>query len=233
MSTPIGSWPASLQAIPCLLLEHGKVLRAGPQGPAPLLDDRGRSVDLFDVIDGLAAQHRTLYLVDLAGIDGHDPQLDYIQEVSRDVSLWVDAGVRNAEQAIDVIVAGAEKATISGSRIEGPRELRHAWELSQNLLFEVEIWDGKMTPVDRAWGTTVPAALAAQVREVGPPEIVVSFRGTSPDWTLSTSIAASGPTWIAGSVAPADADAVAASGARGAIYPLGDELMGWLRSEEG
>jgi hypothetical protein len=168
-----------------------------------------------------------LYLVDLGALEGHDPQLDYIQEVSRDIGLWVDAGVRTAEQAIDVIVAGAQKATLSSARIRGPAELKRAWELSTNLVFEVEIWDGAMTPVDPRWETRDPPTLAAAARSLGPPEVILSFRGADPDWNLASTVSRGGPTWLAGSIAPADASKIAACGAAGAIYPLGDDLVRW------
>lgn len=184
-------------------------------------------MDLFDVIDGMAAKYRMLYLVDMGALEGHDPQLDYIQEVSRDIGLWVDAGVRTAEQAIDVIVAGAQKATLSSARIRGPGELRRAWDLSPNLLFEVEIWDGELTPVDPGWETRDPASLAAAVRTLGPTDIVLSFRGANPDWALASTISHGGPTWIAGSIGPEDAGRIADAGAAGAIFPLGDELVAW------
>jgi hypothetical protein len=213
--------------MPCLLLDRGKVYRAGPRGPVPIFDRRERPIDLFDVIDGLSAQHRMLYLVDLGALEGHDPQLDYIQEVSRDIGLWVDAGVRTAEQAIDVIVAGAQKATLSSARIRGPAELKRAWELSTNLVFEVEIWDGAMTPVDPRWETRDPPTLAAAARSLGPPEVILSFRGADPDWNLASTVSRGGPTWLAGSIAPADASKIAACGAAGAIYPLGDDLVRW------
>lgn len=214
-----------MPVMPALLFERGDVFRAGPQGPEPILDRRGRHVDLLDVIDGLAARHRTVYLVDLGALEGSDPQLDYIQEVSRDVQLWVDAGVRDAEQAMDVIVAGAQKAVLSSARVRGPRELRRAWDLTTNLAFEVEIWEGEMTPVDPEWGTTDPAQLAAAARSLGPREMILSFRGARRDWSLLSSISSHGSTWVAGSVEPADAFEIARSGAAGVIYPLGDELI--------
>lgn len=233
MSSGPSSQTSGVTAIPCLLLDRGKVLRATERGPVPAIDARGRAIELFDVIDGLSAQHRTLYLVDLAAIEGHDPQLDYIQEISRDVALWVDAGVRTAEQAIDVIVAGAQKATLSAARLWGPQELRRAWELSTNLIFELEIWDGQMTPVDPGWATDDPIALARAARSLGPTDLVLSFRGADPDWTLASSLSQAGPTWVSASLAPSDAPRIAACGAAGMIYPLGDELLRWAAEPNG
>lgn len=233
MTEPSTPATSPLASMPCILLDRGKVFRAGPRGPEPVLARHERPVDLFDVIDGIAAQYRMLYLVDLGALEGHDPQLDYIQEVSRDIGLWVDAGVRTAEQAIDVIVAGAQKATISGSRIRGPNELRRAWELSANLIFEVEIWDGTMTPVDPLWGTKDPAQLSLDARALGPTEVILSLRGVNPDWELAARIAHGGPTWIAGSVSVADAPKIVGAGAAGAIYPLGNELRAWADAADG
>lgn len=230
--TPLA--PANpLTSMPCILLDRGQILAPGPEGPVNVFDDRGRAIDLFDVIGGLAAQYPLAYLVDLGALAGHDPQLDYIQEASRDIRLWVDAGVRNADQAIDVIVAGAERATLSSARFRGPAELKRAWELSPNLIFEIEIWDGQMTAVDPRWETTDPKALSSTVRSLGPTDIILSFRGSGRDWSLASEVSRGGPTWLAGGIGPADALSISSSGATGAIYPLGDELVRWAKEAEG
>jgi len=109
-----------LPLVPILLLRRGRVCRPGDDGPQPAAGPDGSPIDPFDVIDRLARDSKLLYLVDLDGIERGEPQLDYIQEFSRDLPLWVDGGVRTADQSIDILVAGAQRAVVSTGLLAGP-----------------------------------------------------------------------------------------------------------------
>lgn len=213
--------------MPSLLVRGGIVCRAAENGPEVVRREDGSAVELFDVIDGLARAHPRVYLVDLSALEGRQAQLDYIQEISRDVGLWVEAGIRSADHAIDVLVAGAQKVVLSSARFQGPKELVRAWELSGDLVFEIEIADHTMSRIDPGWNAKDPAGLARDVRELAEIPLVLGFRETPPSWPLLRSVAAMGPTWVEGSVTERDAGEIASTGALGAIYPIGDELLRW------
>ena len=180
----------------------------------------GGPFDPFDVVDRLTPDHPLLYVVDLDGIERQDPQLDYIQELSRDIPLWVDSGVRTADQAIDVLVAGAHRVVLSSAYLQGPRQLARAWRLSPEIVFEIELEGPKVSPVHADWESQDPVALARSVRAAGPDHLILSPRERDPDWTLVRMIASAGPTWIAGSFTTVDAPRLAPAGARGGIYHL-------------
>ena len=217
-------WASGVSAMPALLLHRDQVYRATESGPTPVMNATGRPIEFYDIIDPLAAEHARLYVVDLEAIDGGDPQLDLIQEVSREIALWVDAGVRTSDQAIDVIVAGAERAVLSSSRLHGPEELARAWGLSPNLAVEIELRDGSLTPVHPDWGAASAAALAQRILAEAQVPLIVGFRSHGPDWPVVRSVASQAPTWVAGDLGPALAPEITAAGAIGGIYPLGDEI---------
>ncbi len=175
---------------------------------------------MFDVVDALTPSYPLLYLADLDGLERNDPQLEYIQELSRDIPLWVDSGVRKADQAIDVIVAGAQKAVLSSAYLRGPRELRRAWRLSSDLVFELETSDVGAASVDASWGMTDPREIIGAARAVGFDSVVVSPRGSDPDWGLVREIAGGGPTWVNGTFQPSDAPRLAEVGASGGIFHI-------------
>jgi hypothetical protein len=210
--------------MPCILLRKGRVCRPGEDGPVPSRTTAGAAVDVFDVLDALTPQYRSVYLVDLDGIERNVPQLEYIQEVSRDTTLWVDAGVRRADGAIDILVAGAERAVLSSAYLQGQRELKRAWKLSTDIVFEVELSDGIPAPVDPAWGTPDALALAASARAAGPDTVILSPRGAAPDWNLVTSVAAHGPTWVDGTFARGDVRRLTEVNAAGGIFHIDDVL---------
>lgn len=213
--------------IPCLMLRHGQVCRPGPDGPVVARTRSGSAVDPFDAVDRLSSQYALLYLVDLDGIERGTPQLDYEQELARDMPLWVDAGVRAADQAIDVIVAGAQRAVLSSAYLRSPRQLERAWRLSTQLIFEIELRGATLASPRADWGTDSPGELARKVRAAGPDHVILSPREVDPDWTVVREVAAGGPTWVDGSFAPADAPRLGESGASGGIFHIDELLDRW------
>jgi len=175
----------------------------------------------------LVPDHALLYVVDLDGIDRGDPQLDYIQEISRDITLWVDAGVRTADQAIDVLVAGARRVVLSSAYLRGLRQVSRAWKLSTELVFELEMAGPHLGPSAADWGTDDPVELARTVRAAGPDHLVVSPREVEPDWGIVRSIAALGPTWVDGSFSVTEAPRLTEAGATGGIFHLDDLFTHW------
>lgn len=218
---PVTEGPA---LVPCLLLKGGRVFRPGPDGPTVARTPGGALFDPFDVVDRLAPDYSLLYVVDLDGIEHGDPQLDYLQEIARDIALWVDAGVRSADQAIDVLVTGARRAVLSSAYLRSPKQLARAWRLSGELVFEIELVRARVSPTPADWGTSDPVELARTVRAAGPDHIVLSPRETEPDWSIVRAVAAGGPTWVDGSFAVTDSSRLGEAGAAGGIFHL-DELF--------
>src|SRR5579863_10393989 len=133
-----GGVQSPARMIPAVMIQRGRALTPGPDGPELLRDRTGRPTDVLDLADRLIAEHGRLYVVDLDGIERDSPQLDYLQEMSRDGELWVDGGVRTADQAIDILVAGASRAVLSSSALESPDEVGRAWALSQDIVVELD-----------------------------------------------------------------------------------------------
>jgi len=214
----------SAALVPCVLLRKGEICLPSAEGPVPARDADGGRFDPFDVVDRLVPDYPLVYLVDLDGIERAEPQLDFLQELARDATLWVDGGVRNAEQAIDILVTGAQRAVLSSATLQGARELRRAWKLSSELVFEVEV-DAHGLVAAAPWETTDPIALSGAVRSVGVDHLVLSPREIDPDWSLVRTLAAGGPTWVNGSFEPSARDRLEASGARGGIFHI-DRILG-------
>ena len=214
------------------MLQRGAVCVPGSEGPVPATTPDGGSYDPFDVLDRLAADYPLIYLVDLDGVERAEPQLDFLQEFARDATLWVDGGVRTADQAIDILVTGAQRAVLSSATLRGPDELRRAWRLSTELVFEIEL-DAHGLVAPETWGSTDAKKLAQDVRQVGVDHLVVSPREIDPDWDFVSTLALAGPTWVDGSFETADTERLASSGARGGIFHLEQYLNKLGAAHEG
>jgi len=214
--------------MPCVLLRNGLVCVPGPDGPVPARTSDGSTFDPFDVVDRLTESYPMVYLVDLDGLERGDPQLDYLQELARETPLWVDGGVRTAEQAIDILVTGARRAVLSSACLRGPRQLKRAWRLSTELVFELEFDpSGQLVLADPGWGTDDALELARSVRETGLDHLVLSPRERDPDWNLVAQVAAGGPTWVDGSFQLGDRHRLEVAKATGGIFHIEDLLLRW------
>ncbi|MFZ1024504.1 MAG: HisA/HisF-related TIM barrel protein [Thermoplasmata archaeon] len=231
MPTPPRAGNTTPRLTPCVLLRKGRICRPGPTGPEVALDPAGKPFDLFDVVDRLTAKYRMLYVVDLDGIERNQPQLDYLQELARDAEVWVDAGSATAEQVIDILVTGARRAVLSTAYLRNARELRRAWKLSTDLVFEIEMSEGHLVASDPTWRAEGARALARSARDLGLSDLVISPRGTDPDWSLIKELGSDGPVWVDGTFEESQFDRLAEAGAVGGIFHIEKELDDWEATE--
>jgi hypothetical protein len=204
--------------LPTFMLAKGRVMIPGPEGPVVARTSDGALPDVFEVADALTAEYGALYVVDLDGIERSAPQLDFLQELSRGTELWVDAGPKNGGEVADIIIAGASHAVLSSSRIRSPVEVRRAWKLSPELVFEIELGPSGIASRPPDWKGADPLVVAASIREIGLADIILSPREVPVDWGLVRQLAQGGPTWVDGTFELAEQRSLASSGARGGIF---------------
>jgi hypothetical protein len=212
------------------MIRRGQVCVPGATGPVRARARNGGPLDPFDAVDVLRPTYDRLYLVDLDGIERGTPQVEYMQELSREIDLWVDAGVATADSAIDILVAGAQRAVLSSAYLRAPVEVRRAWKLSTDWAFEVEVVGGRAQNSGPAWDDADPVSLAERARRVGFTEVIVSPRGEDPDWNLVRAVASGGSTWVDGSFSSDQLDRLRSAGAAGGIFHIDGLLKDLLYS---
>ncbi|MCI4331794.1 MAG: HisA/HisF-related TIM barrel protein [Thermoplasmata archaeon] len=211
---------AGQKLVPILMIGKGQVYLPGPTGPVVAKTATGTPLDLLDLADRLAEKFKRVYVVDLDGLRDDKAQLDYLQELSRDLELWVDAGIRTGDQAIDILVAGATRAVLSTAYLRGHREVQRAWKLSQELAFEIEIRGGNVFAADHDWRGMDPTAIATSIRELGVSEVILSPREEPVDWRLTGALAAMGSLWVDGTFERSEEAQLSSSKASGAFFHL-------------
>ena len=204
--------------IPILMLDRGHVMTPAPDGPVRAHGEFGKPRDVFETIDELAASSPRVYIMDLAGIEHGNPELDYLQELSRGVELWVDAGAQDGGDVADLLVAGATRVTMSTSRIRSAKEIARAFQLSPQLMFEIEIRAGGVSSRPRGWSGLAPLSVWEEVRTIGLRDLILSPRETSVDWSMVRQLSGAGSVWVDGSFEQTDAAKLKVAGCRGGFY---------------
>jgi phosphoribosylformimino-5-aminoimidazole carboxamide ribonucleotide (ProFAR) isomerase len=216
-----------VKLVPAISISKGRVLAADGDSLVAVHGADGRPRDILDVTDDLAKRYDALYVVDLDGRRRGEPQLDYIQEIARDLEIWLDAGVQSSDEAIDGLVAGAKHVIVSTASIPNSRELRRAWKLSTEVVPEVVAQaDGNAIAFDEGWSGRPVVEVAAEIRAMGPRLIVYSPKEARPGWTTLQSLAAGGPTWVAGVMRMDESASAEQAGAEGAVVRLAASELG-------
>lgn len=113
-----------------------------------------------------------LYLADLDALRGRSPaDLALYRDLSgKGLSLWVDAGARDARDPASWFDAGVSVAVLGLETLAGPEALADAvsrWGAGR-LVFSVDLRSGRpMVDTADAWGTLDPAELAGLAWDLG------------------------------------------------------------------
>ncbi len=107
---------------------------------------------------------------DLDGIERNRPNLALVRHFEGE-PVWVDAGVRHAEGAVDVLVAGAERAVVGTKTLRSLSELDEARELSENVVPLLDFVDGELWAADA-------------IRAIPPADLLARWRGMDIDTAL-------------------------------------------------
>jgi len=164
--------------------------------------------DTLALINGLLADIGRVLVWDLDGIERERPSLDLFRPFEGD-AVWLDAGVRTANDLIDVLVAGVEKAVIGTRTLRQPSELDEARDLSEDIVVQVDL-DARREGRFRGW--SVRRYLDWSVRSHLESCLVVSEKTLPIVDVPSGSIGA-----YVGLATPADFAALRAANCRGAI----------------
>src|SRR4051794_19019731 len=99
----------------------------------PIVSRLTSSCNPLDVAEAVRQQlgMYELYVADLDAIAGAPPSFDLFRELCRrGFTLWVDAGLRRAEQAAALFEAGVTRVVAGLETLAGPEELTalcHLW----------------------------------------------------------------------------------------------------------
>ncbi|MDB5348949.1 MAG: hisA/hisF family protein [Planctomycetota bacterium] len=114
---------------------------------------------------------RDVYLADLDAIAGAGPALPLYRAIDdAGMALWVDAGVREVDDAGPLIAAGASAVVAGLETLRGPDVLGDLVSRfgPERVIFSLDLRDGKpLVPTLTSWGTDDPRQIAATALAIG------------------------------------------------------------------
>ncbi|GEM_PF-6469793 len=142
--------PPSSAPVPLLYYEGGEktVVSDRPLFSLGPVDGKG-DVDPYDLVvsvlmaeGGEGKNGERFFVVDLDGFRGR-PQLDLIQDLSSLAEIWVDGGAEDADDVMDLLMAGAGVVVCDVERFGGWEKLREAFEITDRLCLKILVESGR------------------------------------------------------------------------------------------
>jgi hypothetical protein len=222
-----GAGPSEAFLLPRLYLHRGYLVLPDGEDLPLARDPAGEPLDIFDVADAFFGRYHGIYVVDLDGVRSGRPQFDLLQEISRGQEMWVDAGPRNADQVMDVLVAGATRAVVSTRTLGGLEEIPAIVQITGDFALEIPIREGEVLfrrPGNQSRDPrgTVEASFAG-----GVPVVLLELSDQPVDWAFVRSITERGAIYVNGAFGPEVEGMLRSAGARGGVFTPRDGLKAW------
>lgn len=170
-----------MRIIPVLDLQSGHVVRgiAGRRAEYQAIKSRLTPSSLpVEVATAIRDEFGCMefYLADLDAIAGNPPALGiYRTLIERGFTLWADAGIRTAAEAVPLAAAGVAVLVAGLETLTGPAalaELVQRWGVKR-VVFSLDLKGGKPLAASQAWNTDDPYDVACQAVQGGVRQLLV------------------------------------------------------------
>ncbi len=214
-----------LDVMPAVSILDGEVVVVRGGMYERLEDEGGAPLDPVALVEQLLGRYSKAFVADITGIESGDPQLGLIQELCELGEIWVDPGIRTAETAMDVLVAGAQHVVFGTKTLGGVEELASALQDSDSVSLGID-WDGSVVGADEQIKHLSPPALLEIARNLGVKRVLFNDLRRSRErkpleiGVIKELAGGSVEIYVAGGVSEEDLPALASAGARGALLSL-------------
>lgn len=211
-----------LDVVPTISVRDGEVVIVREGKYERLEDEDGRPLEPAVFAEQVLKEYPRIMVVDLNGIESNRPQVELIQELGALGEVWVDAGLRYAESAIDILVAGASAVVLCTKNVAGVDQLAAAVEMSDSVFLGID-WDGAVVGEDEQFRHMSPRSLRDVASNLKFPRLVFTDLGRSArrkplESEIIRELAAGPiPVHVGGGVTEADLEALGKLGAAGAL----------------
>jgi phosphoribosylformimino-5-aminoimidazole carboxamide ribonucleotide (ProFAR) isomerase len=173
--------------IPAVSIYNGKIVIAH-EGKYETLTIDNKIPDTLDLLEIITENYETVYIIDVNGLLENKPQLDLLKKTIDFCEVWLDAGISEADYIYDPLVAGAQEVILSSKTLGSLMELARAFELSENIIFEIDYDNGVISPSIQISDMT-PAKLGQEINDIGITKIIFAdYSRIQMDKSIETSI---------------------------------------------
>ena len=223
--------PRGFLTIPAISVLNGKIVTV-QQDRYQVLKIDNRTPNPVDFVEMLADElgFGIVYMLDINGLKGNSPQLKILRKLSEVAEIWLDAGIMFGDNIIDFFIAGAERVVLGSKTIDCLDELKDANDLSENIMFGLDLDHNKVVGCDGSVTNLPPIELINKVVKIGIKKVVYTDLeriGTksSLDFRLLKQIVAKNvELYVGGGVNQSDVNTIRSSGAKGALIELRDVI---------
>lgn len=218
-----------LSVMPSVSILAGRLVVAR-EGSYHVLRSHGGELSFDSLLEMIGRSYERLHLVDIDSITRGKPQLSMLRHAAETLDVWYDGGFMDSEEIYDPIMMGAESIILGTKSLKGLDAVLDCFELTPNLIFELDYHDGIMSPSKEMANMEI-SDLMGRVRSVGLSEMVVADFGRMAEGgdlnypLLEKAMAAGFSVYAAGNVTPSDLPVLKEMGARGAIMKLESVLL--------
>lgn len=214
-----------LDVVPTMSVRDGEVVIVRDKKYERLEDEDGRPLNPAVFAEQVLKEYPRLMVVDINGLETNRPQVEMIQELGELGEIWVDAGLRYAESAIDILVAGASGVVLCTKTIAGVDQLAAAVEMSDSVFLGID-WDGAVVGEDEQFRHMSPRSLRDIASNLKFPKLFFTdlgrgAKGKPLEADIIRELAAGPiPVYVGGGVVESDLEPLGKLGAAGALLSV-------------
>jgi phosphoribosylformimino-5-aminoimidazole carboxamide ribonucleotide (ProFAR) isomerase len=214
-----------LDVVPTFSVRDGEVVIVRDRKYERLEDEDGKPLDPVLFAEQVLKQYPRILMVDINGIEENRPQVGSIKAIGELGEVWVDAGIRYAESAIDVLVEGAAGVVLGTKTIAGVDQLAAAVELSDCVYLGID-YDGGVVAEDGQLKHMSPNSLLDIARNLKFPRLLFTDLGRSSrekpleEGIIRALAAGPMPVYVGGGIREDDLEKLTGLGAKGALLSV-------------
>ena len=148
-------WSRGFRLIPSLAV-MGKVPVWVDEGRYRPIALEGETLTPASLARALQKGFSALHYIDIFGLTRGEVEWNMVQSIMDTGDVWGDVGAVDSNSIIDVIMAGATEAVISTKMISSLDEIASCFEMTENLIVQIDYDDGLLARDERMKGMTAP-----------------------------------------------------------------------------
>ncbi len=149
-----------MKIIPAMSIKHSRVAVVEGNQYRFLRNSEGQYPDPINLVKEQNFHGEEVFILDIDGLERNAPDLGTVKSIASFKDVWLDAGIEDANSMMDAFVSDASKVVMGTICMRSLDELRHALEISDNVIFSIGYDGGVVSPDRKISGVGLDELLA-------------------------------------------------------------------------